>query len=114
MKCEDNRVMNVHDKTGKPVESSAHMHSARIWFSRTPCFCIFEREQVQSCNRRGKHRFQHFKRAERDGETITWHQRSQLDSAKHFKVILNIGHSIFSAKNQKMRLQLLGTLNHAR
>ena len=24
MKCEDNRVMNVHDRTGKPVESSTH------------------------------------------------------------------------------------------
>ena len=24
MKCEDNRVMNVHDRTGKPVESSSH------------------------------------------------------------------------------------------
>ena len=24
VKCEDNRVMNVHDRTGKPVESSAH------------------------------------------------------------------------------------------
>ena len=33
VKCEDNRVMNVHDRTGKPVESSTH--SARIWFSRT-------------------------------------------------------------------------------
>ena len=33
LKCEDNRVMNVHDRTGEPVKSSAH--SARIWFSRT-------------------------------------------------------------------------------
>ena len=33
VKCEDNRVMNVHDRTGEPVESSTH--SARIWFSRT-------------------------------------------------------------------------------
>ena len=24
VKCEDNRVMNVHDRTGKPVESSTH------------------------------------------------------------------------------------------
>ena len=24
MKCEDNRVMQVHDRTGKPVESSTH------------------------------------------------------------------------------------------
>ena len=34
---------------------------------------------------------------------------------KHFKVIsINIVRSIFSAKSQKMRLWLLGTLNHAR
>ena len=26
VKCEDNRVMQVHDRTGKPVESSAHTH----------------------------------------------------------------------------------------
>ena len=42
VKCEDNRVMNVHDRTVKPVESSTnthtvqeYTHSARIWFSRT-------------------------------------------------------------------------------
>ena len=35
VKCEDNRVMQVHDRTRKPVESSTHTHSARIWFSRT-------------------------------------------------------------------------------
>ena len=32
---EDNRVMHVHDRTEKPVESSADTHSARSWFSRT-------------------------------------------------------------------------------
>ena len=35
VKCEDNRVMQVHDRTEKPVESSTPTHSARIWFSRT-------------------------------------------------------------------------------
>ena len=37
VKSEDNRVMHVHDRRVKPVESSAntHTHSARIWFSRT-------------------------------------------------------------------------------
>ena len=35
VKCEDNRVMHVHDRTVKPVESSTNTHSARIWFSRT-------------------------------------------------------------------------------
>ena len=29
MKCEDNRVMNVHDRTGKPVESSTHTHTVQ-------------------------------------------------------------------------------------
>ena len=46
VKYEDNRVMNVHDRTGKPVESSTH--SARIWFSRTSLYCIIKREQVST------------------------------------------------------------------
>ena len=29
VKCDDNRVMQVHDRTEKPVESSTHTHSAR-------------------------------------------------------------------------------------
>ena len=62
-------------------QAQTHTHSARIWFSRTSWYCIIKREQVQFCNRWGKHRLQHLRRAERDGETITWHQRSQLDSA---------------------------------
>ena len=33
VKCEDKRVMHVHDRTEKPVESSTNTHSARIWFS---------------------------------------------------------------------------------
>ena len=34
VKCEDNRVMNVHDRTGKPVEARL-AQGARRWFSRT-------------------------------------------------------------------------------
>ena len=34
VKCEDSRVMNVHDRTGNPW-NQAHTHSARICFSRT-------------------------------------------------------------------------------
>ena len=34
VKCEDNRVMNVHDRTGN-LWNQAHTYSARIWFSRT-------------------------------------------------------------------------------
>ena len=33
VKCGDNRVMQVHDRTVKPVESRTHTHSARSWFS---------------------------------------------------------------------------------
>ena len=29
MKCEDNRVMQVHDRTVKPVESSTHTHKVQ-------------------------------------------------------------------------------------
>ena len=35
VKCEDNRVMHVHGRTGEPVKSSANTHSGRIWFCRT-------------------------------------------------------------------------------
>ena len=35
VKCEDNRVMQVHDRMGKSVESRTHTHSARSWISRT-------------------------------------------------------------------------------
>ena len=47
---------------------------------------------------------------------ITWFSRSRITlNEKHFKVISNnIVHSIPSAKSQKMRLWLLGTLNYAR
>ena len=46
----------------------------------------------------------------------TWFRRSRTTlSDKHFKVIFNnIDHSTLSAKNQKMRLKLLGTLNCAK
>ena len=46
----------------------------------------------------------------------TWFRRSRTTlNDKHFKVIFNnIEHSILSAKNQNMRLKLLGTLNYAR
>ena len=33
VKCEDNRVMQAHDRTVKPVQSRTH--SARSWLSRT-------------------------------------------------------------------------------
>ena len=78
MKCEDNRVMNDHDRTGKLVESSTHTvqefgspeHRDTASSNANKFNLAFDEENIDF-NRR----------AERDGETITWHQRSQLDSA---------------------------------
>ena len=82
VKSEDIRVMHAHDGTGEPVKSSASTHCERtICSCRTSWHCIIERgQQVQPCNRRREHRLQHPRSAEFDGETITWRQRSQLDS----------------------------------
>ena len=33
LKCEDNRVMSVHDRTGKPVESSTHTQCKNLILS---------------------------------------------------------------------------------
>ena len=78
---EDMSVKHAHDGTGELVKSSASTHSGRICSCRTSWHCIIKRgQQVQPCNRRGEHRFQHPRSAEFDGETITWRQRSQLDS----------------------------------
>ena len=71
VKCEDNRVMNVHNRTVKPVEASTHC--ARSWFSRTSWYYIVKREQVEPCNWWGEYRLQHLRRTKCDGETITWH-----------------------------------------
>ena len=68
VKCEDNRVMQVPDRTGETC-GIAHTHTVEEFGSLEHR----EREQVQPCNQRGKHRLQHLRRAERDGETITWH-----------------------------------------
>ena len=81
VKSEHIRVMHAHDGTGEPVKSSASTHSGRICSCRTSWHCIIKcGQQVQPCNRRGEHRFQHPRSAEFDGETITWRQRSQLGS----------------------------------
>ena len=82
VKSEDIRVMHAHDGTGEPVKSRASTHTVEEFVPcRTSWHCIIKRgQQVQPCNRRGEHRFQHPRSAEFDGETITWRQRSQLDS----------------------------------
>ena len=126
VKCEDNRVMNVHDRTGQPVESSSS--STHIVKEQ---FVPEEHRDIASFNADNE-----FNRAI-DEENIDFNisgvpnamvkrshgvgvrnliSRSRITlNDKHFKVIFNnIEHSTLSAKNQKMRLQLLGTLNYAR
>ena len=50
VKCEDNRVMNVHDRTVKPVESSTYTQCKNLIL---PDIVILhrQREQVQPCDR---------------------------------------------------------------
>ena len=62
VKCEDNRVMNVHDRTGKPVESSTNTYTVQEFGSLE--------------NRDGANKFnfaidEHLRCAKCDGETIT-------------------------------------------
>ena len=81
LKSEDIRVIHAHDGTGEPVKSSASTHTVEE-------FVPAEHRDAASSNANKfnlatdeeKHRFQHPRSAEFDGETITWHQRSQLDS----------------------------------
>ena len=82
MKCEDNRVMHVHDRTEKPVESSTNTHTVQEFGSP-------EHRDTASSNANK------FNLAIDDEnidfnisgvpnamvKTITWHQRSELDSA---------------------------------
>ena len=118
VKCEDNRVMNVHDSNGETCGISA-----RSWFSRTSWYYIVKREQVQPCDWWGKTSTSTSQACQmrwwNDHIALTlttWFSRSRITlNDKHFKVIFNnIKHSIPSAKNQKMRLWQLGTLNYAR
>ena len=52
VKCEDNRVMHVHDRTGKPVESSTNTHTVQEFGSpEHRDTASSKREQVQPCNR---------------------------------------------------------------
>ena len=79
VKCEDNRVMNVHDRTGKPVEASSHkvqevgsLENRDNTSSNANKFnFVIDDENID---------FNISRSAEFDSETITWRQRSQLDS----------------------------------
>ena len=82
VKSEDIRVMHAHDGTGENVKSSASTHTVEEFVpaEHRGIASIKRGQQVQPCNRRGEHRFQHPRSAEFDGEMITCRQRSQLDS----------------------------------
>ena len=124
---EDIRVKHAHGGTGEPVESSSS--STHIVKEQ---FVPEEHRHIALSNADNE-----FNRAI-DEENIDFNipgvpnstvKRSHgvnvknlipeksrtILSDKHFKVIFNnIDHSTLSAKNQKMRLKLLGTLNYAR
>ena len=81
VKSEDIRVMHAHDGTGEPVKSSASTHIVEE-------FVPAEHRDTASSN---ANKFNHAtdeenidfnipRSAEFDGETITWRQRSRLDS----------------------------------
>ena len=78
---EDIRVMHDHDGTGEPVESSASTHTVKEFGSpEHRDTASSNADKFNPCNRRGEHRLQHLRRAEFDGETIIWRQRSKFDS----------------------------------
>ena len=72
VKDEEKRVINVLDRTGKLVESSTHTQCKNVIL---PNIVILHRQTRTSSTLRSmrKHRLQHLRRAERDGETITWY-----------------------------------------
>ena len=122
VKDEDNRVMNVHDRTGKPVEESSHTKCKKLVLSnivilhrqtRTSSTLRLMTKTSTSTSPACQMRWWNDHMA---STFTTWFRGSRTTlNDKHFKVIFNnIKHSIPSAKNQKMRLWLLGTLNCAR
>ena len=80
VKCEDNRVMHVHDRTVKPVESSTHTVEEFVPADHRDIASSSANNKFNIANRRGEDRFQHPRSTEFDGETITWRQRSKFDS----------------------------------
>ena len=82
VKCEDNRVMHVHDRTVKPVESSTkHTQCKNLVL---PNIVILHHQTRTSSTLQSMRKTSTFNIPgvpNATGETITWHQRSQLDSA---------------------------------
>ena len=117
VECEDNRVMNVHDRTGKLVEASSHKVQE--------VGSLEHRDDVDKFNLAIDEKNIDFNISGvpnamvKRSHSINVHNlitKSTITlNDKHFKMIFNnIEHSIPSVKSQKMRLWLLGTLNHAR
>ena len=123
MKYEDNRVMQAHDRTGKPVESRTHAHIVQEVGSLEHCdtacsnankFNLAIDEENIDFNITGVPNAM-VKRSHSINVHNLIQQIENHLNEKHFKVIFNnIVLSIPSAKSQKMRLWLLGTLNYAR
>ena len=63
------------------VTAQVHTQWKKTCSWRTSWNCVIQHEQrVQSCNQRGGHWLQHSRRTAFYSETITWRQRSRLDS----------------------------------
>ena len=120
VKCEDNRVMNIHYRTVKPVESSTntqefgspgHRDTAS---SNANKFNLAIDDENIDFNISGVPNAMVKQSHGINVHNLIQQIENHLND-KHFKVIFNnIELSILSEKNQKMRLQLLGTLNYAR
>ena len=117
LKCEDNRVMTFHDRTVKPVESVQEVGSLEhrdTTSSNANKFNLSIDEENIDFNISGVPNAMVKRSHGINVHNLISRSRITLND-KHFKVIFNnIKHSIPSAKNHKMRLWLLGTLNYAR
>ena len=81
---ENTRVEQTHDGSGQLDErnsSSAHTVKEQHAPEEHRGNCVIQHGQrVQSCNQRGGHRLQHSRTTTFYRETITWRQRSRIDS----------------------------------
>ena len=71
VKCEDNRVMQVHDRTVKLVELRTHTQCKKLILSNIVILHSRTRTSSTFAIDKENNRLQHLRRAERDGETIT-------------------------------------------
>ena len=74
VKCEDNRVMNVHDRTGETCGiKHTHTHCKNLVSPGHRDTASSNANKFNFAIDEEKHRLQHLRCAERDGETITWY-----------------------------------------